>query len=107
MHVTFINLFIVPLIGTYLFCRKEQYKLSFSFETLFLYAYFTSFNILGTHCFLILARKLLNRIIVTESALYTLFAIISSVIIYFISVIISECLNIELKIKKNKDEKNE
>lgn len=103
-QMSFINLFLIPLIGEYLFLRKKSYQMTFSLKILFLYAYFTCMDIIASHFILIILRKF-GMIIVPESAFYTLISLMSTIIIYFCSLVLIEWFHIELRLKKKNEEK--
>lgn len=98
----FINLFLTPMIGLYLFMLKKSFPMDFSVKTLLLYACFTSLNIPAARFFIVIIRKI-GLVIESESALYTLIAIISSVIVSVCLLLLTEWLHIELKTFKKND----
>ena len=99
----FINIFFTPFMGTYLFMKRKSIEFSFSMKVLSLYAIFCSWNIPTTYVF-IYALSFLGFNLGIKSNMYTVVALISSIIVYGAAIIISEFLNISFKVER-KDEK--
>ena len=98
-QLCFINFFLTPCVGLYMYFKSKRYELNFSFKNVLIYAIFVSLNIPFTHIFLKILRSF-GRVIPVESSVYTVLTIISSLVLYAVFYICSEYFNISLKVEK-------
>ena len=99
--LTFINYFPTPATGLYLFLRRYN---GYGRETsllrpVLLYEIFTCCNIPVSRLFVVTARAL-GKTLHADSGLYTLVALVSSVIVYGIAVILKEYLRLTFQVGK-------
>lgn len=99
----FINLFLVPFFSVWLLFRIQKKQLVASMETWTAYAILAAFNYPLTHIGVALAR-ILKYAVALDSALYTLMALLSSVILALLAALIKAYIHVQFEVKKT-DEK--
>ncbi len=101
-----VNIFLPPLLTLKLFCKNKKMPLAPNFQILCDYLLFTLFCIPVTHVFVALARKF-SMLVTLDSAMYTLFAIISALLVYFFYRIFSAYFSLKLNLRLSKGENDE
>lgn len=96
-----INLFLTPFTGLSLFLRRNKLNFHFSAKTFELYVLFVSWNIPFTRGLSIVAKKI-NIAVPLESGYYTLFSLLSSILVFLCAVLITEVIHISFKLEKKK-----
>ncbi len=82
--VAFINLFVVPNIGVFIFYRRYKKEFKFSMEWCCWYAVFNVLNYLMSQIFVKIIDKLCHIVIQIEMSKYTVIALAMCVILPFL-----------------------
>lgn len=98
-----INLILTPCTGLTLFLKRKKIDFIFTGKNLIYYILFITWNIPFTKVFVLLSRKI-GLEVMTDSAFYTLFALISSIIVYGCYVIFSVFFHITFTVEKKNEE---
>lgn len=98
-----INVFLTPFTGFSLFLKRKEIDFSSTSKILLCYILFLTWNIPFTKLFIVLARKI-GLEIMPDSSLYTLFALISSILVYGCYVLLSDLFHITFTVEKKNEE---
>ena len=98
--VSFVNYFLIPIIGLKIYSERYQRPCNMSFDTLYRYVLITVLNIPFTRIFVNMIEGLLNNNINSESSVYTIVAALSVMILTYVLEVVDKLITVEIEIKK-------
>ncbi len=102
--MAFINLFLIPIIGLRIYCKRNNIIFDFSKKTLYYYIIITVLNVVLTHLLLLAAEAIISDTIYLESSKYTILALVSCVLLPLIIEILRTFFKAEVFVSLRKKE---
>ncbi|MEA4966455.1 MAG: hypothetical protein VB055_11630 [Oscillospiraceae bacterium] len=99
--LTLINLFFVPAVFISILYRRQSWNPVFSAELLLRYCIAVACNLPATKVLVVLVRLLLNVAISTESAYYTVLALLSAAVLPYFLELLHKCIKLNCVIVEN------
>lgn len=103
--ISFLNLFIVPVVGLTIYCRRHSGEGVLSKMDMALYSVFVVLNFLSTNILLEVVEKLFFVQIHLEMSKYTMVALLSSILLAFMAEGIRKYLQVNVEISPKKSKK--
>ena len=104
--ISFINCFLVPLIGVRIYCRRHNIEWKASFELLYKYVLFCVLNLIVARGGATVIENIVEITIVVESIKYTVISFVSTVFLPYCLEVIEKFFQIKVTIYKvERDEK--
>lgn len=104
--ITFINLFLIPLISLRIYYKRSSLEATFNFELVFRYALYCILNLLFARITCSLLEKTIGLVCLADSSKYTLIALITASILPFIVEIIEHFIKVDVTINYKEKNKN-
>ena len=99
---TIINLFILPLISSYFFVKRNGFKLSFNFEVLCIYSIFVVLNSIIVKGICSVLRQFFSITIEVTSSYYTIIAFIIALLTAVLLEILKKYITVVIEEKNEK-----
>lgn len=97
-YISFINIFMIPIIGVRVYYKRHDIKWKISSDFLFYYILIAVLNLLLVRVVGLLIEKVLANVITVESIKYTLIALICSIAIPYIMEVIEKYIKVDVEI---------
>lgn len=101
--VSFINYFLVPIIGLKIYNERHNKSCKVSFDTLYLYVLITVLNLPFTRIFVNLAEGVMGKELNSESSIYTIVAAVTVVILIYVLEVIEKLIAMVIEIEGGQD----
>jgi hypothetical protein len=113
--IAFINLFVVPAVGAFLYLKRERlvkfknFSSANFFNFFFVYPFFCVLNLIASKIAVYLLLRFFFRILRSASAisedsvLFTMVSLFSVLVLYFVFVIFTEVIQIRFLFEKKND----
>lgn len=105
--ISFINLFLIPIVGLRIYCKRHDIEWRTTSETGYLYILFTVLNFLLTHVFLEIVEITTHMVIHLEMSKYTIVALVSCALLAFIMEGIEKYLHVNVSVAIRKTKQND
>lgn len=105
--ISFINLFMIPLIGLRIYCNRHSIRWGFHSETVYFYVLMTILNIPVTYIVVNLIEEITSTVIYVETTKYMVIALLSCVSLPFLMDAIKNHISIDVKISLRQKEKSD
>ena len=105
--ISFINLFLIPIIGLKIYCKRHEKEWRATWEIGYLYILFLVFNFLLTHVFLEIVEITTHAVIHLEMSKYTIVALVSCVLLAFLMEGIEKYFRVEVSVAIRKSKQND
>ncbi|MBQ7288917.1 MAG: hypothetical protein IJW78_04225 [Clostridia bacterium] len=102
--LTIINLFFIPIISLYIYIKKNNKALRFSFENFCIYAVLVATSSILNKALVVVINLVSGKMIYIASSYYTLIGLVTAVFIPIIYEIITKYISVRVKEKKNDEE---
>ncbi len=99
---TIINLFIVPLISSYFFVKRNGFKLSFNFEVICIYSIFVVLNSIIVKGICSILRQFFSITIEVASSYYTIIALVIALLTAVLFEIFRKYITVVIEEKNEK-----
>ncbi len=96
--ISFMNLFLIPIIGLKIYCKRHEIEWNITMETGYLYVLFLVLNFLLTHVLVKIVEILVHTVIHLEMSKYTMLALGSSIVLAFLMEGIEKYVHVKVSV---------
>lgn len=106
VFIEFINLFLLPLLTLFLYCKKAARETAI-FEKTGLYTLFCVLNLIASKVGCKVFEMLLGAEISRWSLKYTVIGLVASFVLFFLAIVFTDYIHVELFLRKRDEIENE
>lgn len=104
LAVVFVNVFVLPLISLYIYMKRQDKQLLFTFENVCIYSIFLAVGLVFNKGISIVIRIFFAKNIDLNFTVYTMVGIVIFALLPIVFEIVKKYFSVKLEVKKNEKE---